>query len=161
LPHYAEKKWVLENAEYMHLMPIKEKRRKERELAAEAEEARPRQLMRINLKLSLEHGIKMIPKPNKCEPAVWDALPREGQEKKLHDLPIHLCVSHMWKALFSLENKTPVQKLIVAVNSQSSSDSISETLSKKDLVESLDHNILHIENQRARIERFEKRAMTL
>jgi hypothetical protein len=37
-PHYAEKIWVLGNADYMHLMPIKEKRKKERELAAEAEE---------------------------------------------------------------------------------------------------------------------------
>jgi hypothetical protein len=38
------------------------------------------------------------------------------------------------------------------VNSQSTLDSISETLSKKELVESLDNNILHIENIRNRIE---------
>jgi uncharacterized protein (UPF0335 family) len=33
---------------------------------------------------------------------------------------------------------------------------MSETLSKKDLIESLDNNILHIENLRARIERLEE-----
>jgi hypothetical protein len=36
LPHYTEEMWVLENADYIHLMPIKEKRKKARELAAEA-----------------------------------------------------------------------------------------------------------------------------
>jgi hypothetical protein len=38
LPHFAEKMWVLENADYMHLMPIKEKCKKKRELTAEAED---------------------------------------------------------------------------------------------------------------------------
>jgi hypothetical protein len=38
LSHYDENIWVCENAEYMHLRPIKEKRKNERELAAEAEE---------------------------------------------------------------------------------------------------------------------------
>jgi hypothetical protein len=33
---------------------------------------------------------------------------------------------------------------------------MSETLSKKDLVESLDNNILHIENMRDRMERLEE-----
>jgi hypothetical protein len=61
----------------------------------------------------------------------------------------------MWKALFSRENKTILQKLMVAVNSRSSLDSMSETLSKKELV-SLEHSILHIENQRAHIERLEE-----
>jgi hypothetical protein len=37
LPHYAEKMCVLKNSDYMHLMPLKEKRKKDRELAAEAE----------------------------------------------------------------------------------------------------------------------------
>jgi hypothetical protein len=37
-PHYAEKMWVLEISDYMHLMPIKEKRKKAREFTAEAEE---------------------------------------------------------------------------------------------------------------------------
>jgi hypothetical protein len=114
------------------------------------------QFMRINLKLSVKHIIKTIPKPNKCEPAAWDIIPWEGQEKHLHDLPIHPCVSRMWKALFSHEQKKPLKKLMVAVNSRSSLYPMSETLSKKDLVESLDHNFLHIENQRARIERLEE-----
>jgi hypothetical protein len=38
LPCYAEKIWDLDNADYLHLVPIKEKRNKERELAAEAAE---------------------------------------------------------------------------------------------------------------------------
>jgi hypothetical protein len=38
LPHYTEKIWYLGNADYFHLMPIKEKCKKEKELAAEAEE---------------------------------------------------------------------------------------------------------------------------
>jgi hypothetical protein len=37
-PQYANKIWVSKNAEYMHLKPIKEKRKKDRDLAAEAEE---------------------------------------------------------------------------------------------------------------------------
>jgi hypothetical protein len=62
----------------------------------------------------------------------------------------------MWRALFSRETKTPLQKLMVAVNSQSTLDSMSETLSKKELVESLDNNILHIENVRNRRECLEE-----
>jgi hypothetical protein len=190
LPAYAEKIWVLENANYMHLMPIKEKRKNERELAAEAEEEGDDeenspdtggtagdehiedqwkdvkkysfymrdlgQLMRINIKLSVKHVFKKGPKPNKYDPALWDALPWEGQEKHLHDLPIQPCVSRMWKALFPWENKTPLQKLMVAVNRGSSTDSMSETLTKKELVESLDYDILQTENQRALIERLEE-----
>jgi uncharacterized spore protein YtfJ len=45
---------------------------------------------------------------------------------------------------------------MVAVNSQSTLDSMSETLSKKDMVEALDINILHIENIRNRIERLDE-----
>jgi hypothetical protein len=56
----------------------------------------------------------------------------------------------------SRENKTPFQKLMFTVNCGSLSDSISETLTKKDLVGSLDRNILQIENKRARIERLEE-----
>jgi hypothetical protein len=62
----------------------------------------------------------------------------------------------MWRALFSRETKTPLQKLMVAVNSHSTLDSMSETLSKKDMVEALDINILHVENIRNRIERLEE-----
>jgi hypothetical protein len=58
--------------------------------------------------------------------------------------------------LFPRENKTPLQKLKVAVNSQSTLDSISETLSKKDMVEAFDINILHIENIRNHIERLDE-----
>jgi hypothetical protein len=109
------------------------------------------QFMRINLKLSVKQVAKTIPKPNKCDQSVWDALAWEGLEKNLHDIPIHLCVSRMWRALFSRETKTPLQKLMVAVNSQSTLDSMSETTSKKDMVEALDSNILHIENIRNHI----------
>jgi hypothetical protein len=45
---------------------------------------------------------------------------------------------------------------MVAVNSRSTLESMSETLSKKYLVESLDTNILQIENVRNRIERLEE-----
>jgi hypothetical protein len=38
LPHYAEKMWLLDNADYMQLIPIQEKRKKARGLATEAEE---------------------------------------------------------------------------------------------------------------------------
>jgi hypothetical protein len=38
LPRYAEKIWDLDIADYLHLMPIREKRKKEKELAAEADE---------------------------------------------------------------------------------------------------------------------------
>jgi hypothetical protein len=55
---------------------------------------------------------------------------------------------------FPRENKTPFRKLIVAVKIKSTLDSMSETLSKKDMVEAFDINILHIENIRNRIERF-------
>jgi hypothetical protein len=75
------------------------------------------QLMRINLKLSVKHVAKMSPKPNKCDPSVWGALAWECLEKHLHDIPIHPCMSRMWRALFPREYKTPLQKLKVAVNS--------------------------------------------
>jgi uncharacterized protein (UPF0335 family) len=45
---------------------------------------------------------------------------------------------------------------MVAVNSRSILESMSETLSKKELLESVDNNILHIENMRNRIERLEE-----
>jgi hypothetical protein len=70
----------------------------------------------------------------------------------LEDVPIHPCISRLWRALFSQETKTPLQKLMVAVNNQSMSDSRSETLSKKEMVEAFETNILHIENIRNRIE---------
>jgi hypothetical protein len=35
---FSVHQWVLENADYMHLIPIKEKCKKARELAEEAEE---------------------------------------------------------------------------------------------------------------------------
>jgi hypothetical protein len=114
------------------------------------------QLMRINLKLSVKHVAKTSPKPNKCDPSVWDTLALEGLEKHLHDIPIHTCVSLMCRALFSRETKTPLQKLMCAVNSRSTLESMSEKLSKKDLVEYLDNNILHIENARNRIECLEE-----
>jgi hypothetical protein len=80
----------------------------------------------------------------------------DGVEKNLEDVPIHPCISRLWRALFSRENKTPLQKLMVAVNSQSTSDSRSEILMKKDMVEAFDINILHIENIRNRIERMDE-----
>jgi hypothetical protein len=85
------------------------------------------QLMRINIKLLVKKVAKTSPKPNKGDPSEWDALAWEGVEKNLHAIPIHPCVSRMWRALFSRENKTPLQKLMVAVNSQSTLDSMSET----------------------------------
>jgi hypothetical protein len=36
LPRYAKKIWDIDNADYLHLMPIKENRKKAKELAAEA-----------------------------------------------------------------------------------------------------------------------------
>jgi hypothetical protein len=160
LPRYTKNIWDLDNANYLHLMPIKEKHKKAKELAAEAdeesgdEETPPGtpgpvgneiiqddwkdvkkytfdmrdlgQLMRINLKLSVKKVAKTSPKPNKCDPSVWDVLAWD-----LHDIPIHPCVSHMWRPLFYRETKTPLQKLMAAVNSQSMLDSMSETLSKK------------------------------
>jgi hypothetical protein len=77
-------------------------------------------------------------------------------EKNLEDVPIHPCISRLWRALFSRETKTPLQKLLVAVNNQSMSDSRSETLTKKDMIEAFDINILHIENIRNRIERMDE-----
>jgi hypothetical protein len=50
------------------------------------------------------------------------------------------------------DNKTPLQKLMVAVNNQSMSDSRSETLTIKNMGEAFDINISHIENIRNRIE---------
>jgi hypothetical protein len=38
LPRYAAKIWDLDNADYLHMLPIKEKRKKAKELAAEADE---------------------------------------------------------------------------------------------------------------------------
>jgi hypothetical protein len=113
-------------------------------------------LTRINLKLSVKHVAKTSPKPNKCDLSVWDALAWEGLEKHLHDIPTHPCVSRMWRALFSRETKTPLQKCMVAVNSRSTLESMPETLSIFFLIESLDNNILHIENVRARIDRLEE-----
>jgi hypothetical protein len=102
------------------------------------------QLMRITLKLSVKQVAKTSPMRNKCDPSVWDALAWEVLEKNLHDIPIHPCVSRMWRDFFPWEIKTPLQKLMVAVNSQSTLDSMSERLSKKDMLEALDNNILHI-----------------
>jgi hypothetical protein len=114
------------------------------------------QLMRINVKLSVKQVAKTSQKPNKCDPSEWDALPWDGVKKNLEYVPIHPCISRLWRALFSRENKTPLQKLMVAVNSQSTSDSRSETLTKKDMVGAFDINILHIENIRNRIERMDE-----
>jgi hypothetical protein len=139
---YSEKIWVLDNADYMHLMP-KKKSKNTKELVAEADEESEDedtppgtpgpagneniqdewkdvkkytfdmrdlgQLMRINLKLSVKHVAKTSRKPNTCSPSVWDALAWEGLEKHLHDIPIHPCVSRMWRALFPQETKTPLQ----------------------------------------------------
>jgi hypothetical protein len=66
------------------------------------------QLMRINIKLPVKQVTKMIRKPTKYDPQVWDALALEGLEKNLHGIPIHPCVSRMWRALFSRETKTPL-----------------------------------------------------
>jgi hypothetical protein len=81
------------------------------------------QLMRINVKRSVKQVAKTSQKPKKCDPSEWDALPWDGVEKNLEDVPIHPCISRLWRALFSRENKTPLQKLMVALNSQSTSDS--------------------------------------
>jgi hypothetical protein len=128
----------------MHLMPLKEKRKREKELAAEAEEESDveethpgtpgsafndstvvewknikrykfdmrglGQLMRINVKLSVKQVATTSQKPNKCDPSEWDVLLWDGVEKNLEDVPIHPCISRLWKALFSRENKTPLQK---------------------------------------------------
>jgi hypothetical protein len=114
------------------------------------------QLMRINVKLSVKHVSKTSPTPNKCDLEEWDALPWDGVEKYLEDIPIHPCISRLWRALFSRETKTPLQKLMVAVNNQSMSDSRSETLSKKEMVEAFDTHILHIEQIPNRIERMDE-----
>jgi hypothetical protein len=63
------------------------------------------QLMKINLKLSVKKVSKKGAKPNKCDHSVWDALPWDFQEKKMHDLPINPCVSHTWKDLFCRETR--------------------------------------------------------
>jgi hypothetical protein len=122
--------------------------------------ARPWQLM-INLKLSVEQVAKTSPTPNKFDTPEWDALARESVGNKLNDIPINPCVSRMWKALFSRENKTPLQNVMVAVNIQSMLGSMSETLSKKYTVEALDINILHIENIRNRIEHLDETCMDI
>jgi hypothetical protein len=161
LPRYAAEIWDSEKADYIHLMHLKEKCKREKELAAEADEESDievthpgatesadhdstvaqwknikkytfdkrdlGQLMRINLKISVKHVAKTSPKPNKCDPTEWDALPWDGVEKDLEDVQIHPCISRLWRALFSRQTKTPLQKLMVAVNSQSISDSRSET----------------------------------
>jgi hypothetical protein len=88
-------------------------------------------MMRNNLKISVKKEAKTSPRPKICDPSEWDSLAWEGVEKNLHDIPIHHCVSRMWRALFSRENKTPLQKLIVAVNSQSTLDSMPENLKKR------------------------------
>jgi hypothetical protein len=163
-------------------MPLKEKRKREKEFAAEVdeesdvEETHPGtpesavhdsnvvqwknikrytfdmrdlgQLMRINVKLSVKQVAKTSPKPNKWDPTEWDALPWDGVENNLEDVPIHPCISRLWRDLFSRETKTPLQKLMVAVNNQLMSNSRSDTLSKKDMVKAFDINILHIENIR-------------
>jgi hypothetical protein len=144
LTRYAEKIWDLDNADYFHLMPIEEKCKKAKELAAEAEkesedeETHPGtpgptgnesiqdewkdvekykfdtrdigQLMRINLKLLAKQLAKTIPKPNKCYPSVWDALAWDGLENNLHDIPIHPCVSHMWRAFPPPGNQDPTSE---------------------------------------------------
>jgi hypothetical protein len=99
-------------------------------------------LMKIDLKLSVKKVSKKGPEPNTCDHPVWDELRWDGQEKKLHDLTFNLCISHMWKDLFFRANKTPLQKLTVAVNRGSSSATTKEKLTKEYLVESLDHNIV-------------------
>jgi hypothetical protein len=114
------------------------------------------QVMRINVKLSVKNVAKTSPNPNKCDPTEWDTLPWDGVEKNLEDVPIHPCISRLWRFLFTRETKTLLQKLMVAVNSQSMSDSRSKTLSKKERVEAFDTNILHIEQIRNRIEHMDE-----
>jgi hypothetical protein len=47
-----------------------------------------RKLMRINVKLSVKQVAKKSPKPNKCDPTEWDALPWDGVESNLEDVLI-------------------------------------------------------------------------
>jgi hypothetical protein len=86
------------------------------------------QLMRISIKILVKQVAMASPKPNKYDPSEWDALPWEALEKNLHDIPIHPCVSRMCRSLFYRETKNPLQNLLVAVNIQSTLDSMSETL---------------------------------
>jgi hypothetical protein len=111
LPAYAENIWVLENSDYLQLMPVNERRKREKELEAEEEDYSDDfdsrtgdlaqeeitedqwkdvkkytldirelvQLIKVNMKLTVKKVYKKGPKPNKCDPLEWDALPWDGQ----------------------------------------------------------------------------------
>jgi hypothetical protein len=84
-------------------MPKKERRKKEKEQNALDEEDD------IDDDASPTGGLtqqQMVEGPWK---GVKNTLPWNGVDKKLQDLPVHPCVSRMWKELFDRENHTPAE----------------------------------------------------
>jgi hypothetical protein len=113
-------------------------------------------LMKVTMKITLKKVHKMAPKLIKCDTSVWDALPWDGTEKKMQDLPIHPSLSRMWMELFDRINHAPLQKLMVEVNRGSSAVGKKKQLSKKELGDQLDAIIINIDNERVCIECFEE-----
>jgi hypothetical protein len=113
-------------------------------------------LMKVHIELTVK-TVHNGPMPNKTLPSKWASLAWDGGEKKLQDLlPVHPCVSCMCTELFDHKTRTPLQKLMAAINRRSCSVATKKQLTKKELVESLDESILKIENERMRIECFEE-----
>ena len=109
------------------------------------------QLMKVNGKLSVKKAQMGAPKVNKCDHVEWDALPWDGPEQTLDDLPIHPPVLDMWKALFSRNSKTPLQKLMITVNCGVSNKSSEAQMTKADLVDSLDNSIRQVDKTLAKL----------
>jgi hypothetical protein len=54
--------------------------------------------------------------PNKNPIDVVDAPPWENADKRMEDLPINPSIAQMWRCLFNNDEKTPLQKSMVTVN---------------------------------------------
>jgi hypothetical protein len=77
-------------------------------------------LMMVTLKITVKKFYNTAPMLAKCDPSIWDALPWDGIEKQMQDLPIHPNLSRMWMELFDRVDHIPLQKLMVEVNYGSS-----------------------------------------
>jgi hypothetical protein len=115
-------------------------------------------LMKVTTKITMKRVHKIAMELIKCDLLVWDALPWDGTEKKLQDLPIHPNLSRMRMELFDRVKHTPLQKLTfeVEVNCGSSAVGKKKQLSKKELVDQLDGSIVKIDNERVCIECFKE-----
>ena len=181
LPAYAESIWTTDNADYLNLMNAKERRafikqhagEEEKDSSDEEEDENDpwknvkkfkldmrflNQLMKVTNKVTIKKTAKKTKAFSKCSWAEWDAIPWDpnAHETVLDDLPLKPTIAEMWKSLFDSKTKTPLQKIMVAVNRGSTKKKGLKKLSNKELIEILDTIITKTEHDREKIERIQE-----